>query len=70
MANTQLQMTPLKNNIKRNNADLIHAIKQRPIILAVADTLAKVHQVNPAELHTTEGRNELLNTLHHVRHRH
>lgn len=63
-------MTPVKNNVKRNNVDLINAVKQRPSILAVVDTPAKVHQVNSAELYTTEGRKELLNTLHHVRHRH
>lgn len=63
-------MTPLKNNVRRNNADLINAIQQRPSIFAVVDTPAKVHQVNPAELYTAEGRKELLDTLHHVSHRH
>lgn len=60
----------LKHNIERNNADLIHAVEKRPVWLSVADTLAKVHQVNPTELHPFEGRDELLNTLHHVGHTH
>lgn len=64
------QVTQLKHNIERSNADLIHAVEKRPVRLPVAETLAKVHQVNPTELHPFEGRDELLNTLHHVSHRH
>lgn len=62
-------MTRLKTSNNRNSADLIDAVKQQPSILAVADTPAKVHQVNSAKFHTTEGRKELLNTLQHVCHR-
>lgn len=47
-------------------ADLVHAVQEGPVRWTAADALAKVHQVGPAELHTSEGGDELLDALQQI----
>lgn len=49
-------------------ADLVHTVQDWPVRLAVTDTLAKVQQVAPTELYSSEGGNELLNVFYHISH--
>ena len=51
-------------------ADLVHAVEERPVRLHEAGTQAEVHQVNAAELHTSEGGNLLLNAVQQISHQH